>query len=386
MMRIARIESFPVPPRWIFVRLETEDGLVGWGEAIVPKRVRAVRGAIADLAENLMGAPSDAIEDAWQRMFRGAFFRRGPILMTAIAAIEQALWDVKGKRYGLPIYEFFGGRVRERIKAYAWVGGDIPEEVVSQAQIRQAQGYQAVKMNATGPSHYLADYAQIDGVIERVAALRSAMGPHFGIALDFHGRVHRAMVKTLLTELRPYRLLWVEEPLLPEHGDQLRDLASIPIPLAAGERLMDRWDYKTVLEQRALAIIQPDVSFTGIHELEKIARMAEAYDVVVAPHCPNGTISLAATLAVLGAIPNAVWQEHSRGLHYHQGYQSLPPGELEAYLTDPQALDLKDGYLPILSTPGLGIAVNEEAVRAPHPDWTLSDPTWRNADGTLAEW
>lgn len=169
----------------------------GGERRLSPKRVRAVRGAIADLADNLMGAPSDAIEEAWQRMFRGGFFRRGPILMTAIAAIEQALWDVKGQRDNLPIYEFLGGRVRNGIKAYAWIGGDVPEEVVQQAKVRPAQGYQAVKMNATGPSHYLADCAQIDEVLERVAALRLAMGPHFGIALDFHGRVHRAMVKTL---------------------------------------------------------------------------------------------------------------------------------------------------------------------------------------------
>lgn len=184
----------------------------------------------------------------------------------------------------------------------------------------------------------------------------------------------------------PYHLLWVEEPLLPEHSDHLRDLAAIPIPLAAGERRMDRWAYKTVLQQGVLQIIQPDVSLTGIHELEKIACMAEAYNVVVAPHGPNGTISLVTTLAVLGTIPNAVWQEHSRGLHYHQGYQSLPPGELEAYLTDPKCVDLREGYLPILDHPGLGIAINEEAVRAQHQEWFLADPTWYNSDGTLAEW
>lgn len=385
-MLIRQIETFQVPPRWIFVRIESDDGYVGWGEAIVPKRVQAVRGAIADMSENLIGQSMNAIEDIWQRLFRGAFFRRGPILMTAIAAIEQALWDVKGKRYGLPIYEFLGGRVRESIRAYAWIGGDRPEDVVAQAKIRQAQGYQAVKMNATGPMHYLADYPEVESVVERVDCLRSQMGSGFGIALDFHGRVHQAMAKTLLIELRPYHVLWVEEPVLPEHSDLLPELASLGVPLASGERWMDRWDYKVVLEQHSLAIWQPDVSLTGIHELEKISRMAEAYDVVVAPHCPNGPISLAATLQALAAIPNAVWQEHSQGIHYHRPKEGEALIEPEDYLTDPSLLQPKEGRLLMLDRPGLGVLMNEEKIRAKDGSWTWLDSTWRNADGTLAEW
>lgn len=384
--KIKKIETFQVPPRWIFVRMESSDGLVGWGEAIIPKRVQAVRGAIADMAENIVGQPINAIEEIWQRLFRGAFFRRGPIMMTALAAIEQALWDVKGQRYGLPVYEFLGGRVRASIRAYAWIGGDRPEDVIAQADIRRAQGYQAIKMNATGPMHYLADYSEVEAVVERVDALRSHLGKDFGIALDFHGRVHRAMAKTLLVELQPYHLLWVEEPVLPEHKDLLPELANLAIPLAAGERWMDRWDYKAVLEQRSLAIVQPDVSLTGIHELEKIARMAEAYDVTVAPHCPNGPISLAATLQVVATIPNAVWQEHSQGIHYHHQDQGAAGTEMAAYLTGPIDLQPDLGRLTISDSAGLGIAIDEDAVRRQDGTWTWPDSIWRNDDGTLAEW
>lgn len=385
-MYIERIETFQVPPRWIFVRVETQDEWVGWGEAILPKRVQAVRGAVADIAANVLGSPAGAIEDVWQRVFRGAFFRRGPVLMTALAAIEQALWDIKGKRYGLPVHEFLGGRVRQHVRAYAWIGGDQPDDVVAQAKARKAQGYSAVKMNATAALNYLDDHEKLFGVIGRVDALRSAMGPDFGIALDFHGRVHRAMAKALLHELAPYRPLWVEEPLLPEHWDSLPQLSDTPIPLAAGERWVDRWDFKHALEQRILAIIQPDVSFTGLHELEKIARMAEAYDVVVAPHCPNGPISLAATLQVDACVPNVVWQEHSYDLHYHQGYGGLPKADLGTYLQDPAVLMPKGGVLAVPDGPGLGIAVDEDKVRQADQRWQLRDPDWRNADGTVAEW
>lgn len=386
-MNIRRIESFQVPPRWILVRVETSDDRVGWGEAIFPKRVRAVRGAIADMAANIAGAPAGAIEDLWQRLYRGGFFRRGPVLMTALAAIEQALWDIKGRRYGLAVHEFFGGPVRHSIRAYAGIGGEDAERLVAEARARKAAGYRAVKFSPTGPLHYLDDYERVESAVRNVAAVREALGPDFGIALDFHGRVHRAMAKILLRELEPLHPLWVEEPLLPEHGDLLAELAgSSSIPLAAGERLVDRWDFKAVFEARALAIVQPDVSLTGIHELEKISRMAEAYDCAVAPHCPNGPLSLAATLQVDAAVPNAVWQEQSLNLPYNRGAEgpaSVQPGD---YLTNPAVLTPVDGALAIPPGPGLGVEVDEARVRAADRAWQVSDMAWRNADGTLAEW
>ena len=386
-MKIAKIESFCVSPRWVFLRVETETGIIGWGECIMPRRVRAVLGAIADLTENILGEDPLAIEDLWQRMYRGGFFRGGPVLATAIAGIEQALWDIKGRHYGIPIHEFLGGRVRQKVRAYAWIGGDRPNDVVAMAKERIAQGFTAVKMNATEELHYLDAHAKIEAVVGRVDALRRECGRDLGIAIDFHGRVHRAMAKQLIRELEPFHLLWIEEPLLSEHNDALPAIAAhTPIPIATGERLCSRWEFKPLLEARVVDIIQPDVSLTGIHELEKIGRMAEAYDVTLAPHCPNGPICLAATLQVDACLPNVALQEYSMGMHYHRGYAGLVPGEMIDYLVGPEMNAVREGFLSIPTGPGLGITINESVVRERHQIWTLRDNNWRNADGTLAEW
>jgi galactonate dehydratase len=386
-MKIKRIETFCVSPRWIFVRVETDTGLVGWGESMVARRPRAVVGAIADLAENITGEDPLAIEDLWQRMFRGGFFRCGPILSTAIAGIEQALWDIKGKHHGLPVHEFLGGRVRKNVRAYVWIGGDRPADVVAMARQRIAEGYTAVKMNAKEELHYLDAHQKIDAAVERVAALRRECGDELGIAVDFHGRVHRAMAKQLIRELEPFHLLWIEEPLLSEHDDALGAIAGhTSVPLATGERLQNRWQYKALFEARVIDIIQPDVSFTGIHELHTLGRIAEGYDVTIAPHCPNGPICLAATLQVDACLPNVALQEYSHGIHYHKGYGGLNPGEMPAYVLDPSAITAQQGYLQIPTGPGLGIAINEDAVKERQHRWTLKDSNWRNADGTLAEW
>lgn len=386
-MKIARIESFCVSPRWIFIRVETDTGLVGWGESIFPKRVRAVLGALADLADNILGEDPLRIEDLTQRMRRNGFFRDGPVLATAIAAIECALWDIKGRHYGCPVHEFFGGKIRERVRAYTWVAGDRPDQSAAQAKERAQQGFTAVKMNGTSELHYLDHPSKIDACVARVAAIREALGPDFGIAVDFHGRVHRPMCAQLVKALEPYRLLWIEEALLSEHNDAMRRVAgTTPTPIATGERLYNRWEFKSLLEARVVDVIQPDVSFTGVHELEILCRMAEAYDLAVAPHCPNGPISLAATLQVDACVPNIALQEYSLGIHYHKGYQGLAAAEMHDYLRNPDALAARDGWLPIPTGPGLGIELDEAKVRQSHHQWTLKDTNWRNDDGTPAEW
>lgn len=388
MARIADITTFRVPPRWIFVRVTTDDGLVGWGEAIIPKRAGAVVGAIADMAANLRGTDASRIEDIAQRLRRGGFFRGGPVLATAAAGIEHALWDIKGRRHGLPVHEFLGGRVRDRIRAYAWIGGDSPEGVVEHAKERMKQGFTAVKMNATPALGHIGERATIDAAAARIGALRDAFGTTLDIALDLHGRVHRAALKPLLKELEQFRPMWVEEATTPENEESLTVLARAAgsIPIATGERLASRWEFKRLLDSGAVDIVQPDVSITGLFELEKIARLAEIYDVAVAPHCPNGPISLAASLQVGFCAPNVVIQEQSLGLHYHQGYEGLPRGEMPDYLADPSVLTPSGGALNRPAGPGLGITVNAGAVRARAADWHLADPQWRLADGRLAEW
>lgn len=388
MTRIATITAHRVPPRWIFVRVDTDDGRVGWGEAIVPKRVTAVLGAIQDLARNIIGEDASRIEELWQRMRRGGFFRDGPVLCTAAAAIEQALWDIKGRQHDVPVYEFLGGAVRDTVRLYAWVGGDRPADVVAQVQARIGQGFDAVKMNATEELDMLDRPAQVDAVIARVAAVRDAFGDSVDIALDFHGRVHRAMAKALLRELEQFTLLWVEEPLPPGHEDLLPQLASAAgrTPIATGERLLARADFARLLERRVVDVIQPDVSLTGLFELEKLCRMAEAYDVAVAPHCPNGPISLAASLQVACCAGNVVIQEQSLGLHYNLGYAGLPAGEMFDYLSDAGPLTPTGGRLAVPAGPGLGIEIDANTVRERSTDWTLADPVWRLPDGRLAEW
>lgn len=386
--RIAGTETFRVPPRWILVRLRCDDGTEGWGEAIVPKRAGAVVGAIDDLAANLTGSDADRVEEAWQRMYRGGFFRGGPVLATAAAAIEQALWDAKGRRYGLPVHQFLGGPVRERTRSYVWVGGDEPDDVVEQTRTRIGQGFGAVKMNVAGALDHLAPASAIDAVVARVASLRTEFGRDLGIAVDFHGRAPHSTARALLRELAPYGLMWVEEPLAPGHDERLADLRAVAgaTPIATGERLLNRWQIKELLRAGTVDILQPDVSLTGLFELEKICRMAEPYGVAVAPHCPNGPVSLAASLQVGFCCGTVVVQEQSLGLHYHQNYAGLPAGDLYDYLADPAPLRTDGGYFRRSDAPGLGITVDAGVVAQRVRDWRLPDPVWRHDDGRLAEW
>ncbi|MDR0341990.1 MAG: galactonate dehydratase, partial [Nocardiopsaceae bacterium] len=339
-------------------------------------------------ARNVRGEDAGRIEELWQRMRLGGFFRHGPVLCTAAAAIEQALWDIKARGYGAPVYELLGGPVRDSVRLYAWVGGDRPQDVVAQVKARVEQGFSAVKMNATAELDLLDRPARVDEVVARVGAIRDAFGNSVDVALDFHGRVHRAMAKALLRELEQFRLLWVEEPLPPGHEDVLPVLAGFAgrTPIATGERLLTRADFARLLSSGAVDVIQPDVSLTGLFELEKLCRMAEAQDVAVAPHCPNGPVALAASVQVASCAGNVVIQEQSLGLHYNRGYAGLPEGEMFDYLRDAASLTPRDGHLARPSGPGLGIEIDESVVASRAGAWQLPDPVWRLPDGRLAEW
>jgi galactonate dehydratase len=250
------------------------------------------------------------------------------------------------------------------------------------------QGFTAVKMNATPALGHIGERDTIDAAVARLGALRDAFGNKLDVALDFHGRVHRAALKPLLAELEQFHPMWVEEPALPENEESLKTLARAArsIPVATGERLTSRWEFKRLLDTGAVDIIQPDVSLTGLFELEKIARLAEVYDVAVAPHCPNGPISLAASLQVGFCCPNVVIQEQSLGLHYHQGFAGLPQADLLEYLDDPAPLTVTDGAFGAITGPGLGISLNTDKIAAANCDWRLPDADWTHPDGTYAEW
>ena len=382
-MKITGVELFAVPPRWLFLKIATDEGVSGWGEPIVEGRAATVAAAVKEMEGYLLGRDPDQIEDLWQVLYRGGFYRGGPVLMSAISGIDQALWDIKGRRYHLPVYQFLGGAVREKIRVYSWIGGDRPADVGAHAKQQMAAGFTALKMGASEEVHYIDSFAKVEAVVERVAAAREAVGSGIGIGVDFHGRLHKAMAKVMAKELEPFHLLFVEEPVLPENNEALREIAAhTSIPIATGERMFSRWDFKKILQDGYVDIIQPDLSHAGgISEVRKIATMAEAYDVAVAPHCPLGPIALASSLQVGAATPNVVIQEQSLGIHYHHG------NELLDYLEDPSVFAFDQGFVPIFKHPGLGIAIDESRVReaaAIGHQWR--NPVCRNEDGTIAEW
>ena len=377
---IDRIESFFVPPRWLFLRVETADGAVGWGEASLEGYAEAVDGAVEALRDRFIGHDPRRIEDIWQVAYRGGFYRGGPVLMSALAGLDQALWDLKGKALGVPAWELLGGKVRDRIRAYAWIGGDRPDEIGEAARARREQGFDAVKMNATAELEWIGTPKVFDEVVKRVEAAQSS---GMDVGLDFHGRVHRPMAKQLAKAVEPLGLLFIEEPLLSENPEGLANLAAMTsTPIALGERLYSRWDFKPFFESGSVDIIQPDLSHAGgLLECRKIAAMAEAYDIAVAPHCPLGPLALASCLQLAACTPNVAIQEMSLGIHYNVGHDLL------TFVTDPEVLSPVDGHLPIPEKPGLGVTIDEQAVREAHKDrhrWR--NPIWRHKDGNFAEW
>lgn len=382
-MKITRLTTFLVPPRWCFLRIDTDAGLCGWGEPVVEGRAHTVAAAVEELSDYLVGKDPRHIEDLWNVMYRGGFYRGGPILMSAIAGIDQALWDIKGKHLGVPVHELLGGPVRQRIRVYSWIGGDRPADTARAARAAVERGFTAVKMNGTEELHYIDNHAKVDKVLENVQAVRDTVGPHIGLGVDFHGRVHKPMAKVLMRELAPYRLMFIEEPVLSEHLEAIPELAAIsPAPIALGERLYSRHDFKQVLGRGGVDIIQPDPSHSGgITETRKIAAMAEAYDVAVALHCPLGPIALAANLQLDAVCHNAFIQEQSLGIHYNTA------NDLLDYLLDRSAFAYREGYLSIPGGPGLGIEIDEAYVSeraAIGHRWR--NPLWRHDDGSVAEW
>lgn len=384
MTEITSYDLYEVPPRWLFLRLETSDGLVGWGEPVVEGRAKTVRAAVEELLDTyLLGEDPSRIEDHWQTMYRGGFYRGGPVLMSAIAGVDQALWDIKGKRFDAPVYELLGGRARDRIRVYQWIGGDRPSEVGDAAAEKVNQGFTGLKMNATSELRRVDTPAAVREAEERLGEVREAVGPEVDIGVDFHGRVTKPMAKRLAEALEPYEPMFIEEPVLPEHNDSLPAIAAhTSIPIATGERMFSRWDFKEVFESGSVDVIQPDLSHAGgITEVKKIADMAESYDVALAPHCPLGPIALASCIQVDICSPNALIQEQSLDIHYNRG------GDVLDYLTDPGVFEYEEGYVAAPDGPGLGIELNEEYIEQQAEtsvDW--HNPVWRHDDGSVAEW
>lgn len=382
-MKISGIHTYLVRPRWCFVEIETDDGYTGWGEAVIEGKAQTVKACVEEMTEYIIGHNPMQIEDIWTLLYRAAFYRGGPVLMSAISGIDQALWDIKGKYYNAPVYDLMGGKCRDKMKVYSWIGGDRPSDVANAAKERQRLGFSAIKMNATEELQYIDTYDKIDAVLERVASIRESVGKNFGIAIDFHGRVHKPMAKILAKKLEEFDPMFIEEPVLCENMELFKVIsASCNIPIATGERLFSKYDFKRLLSAGGVDIIQPDLSHAGgITEVKKIAAMAEAYDVALAPHCPLGPIALSACLQVDATSYNAIIQEQSIGIHYNVGKSVLD------YINNPEDYTFVDGYVQLPKKPGLGFEINKELVLeenlTPH-HW--KNPVWRHKDGSIAEW
>lgn len=381
-LKISDIKVYKVKPRWIFVKVLTDEGIAGWGEMISGTKTETVVAGAYEMGKKLLGRNPFEIERLWQEMHR-SFFRGGPINGTIISGLEMALWDIKGKALNLPVYELLGGAARDRIRVYSWIGGDRPSDVAEQAQEHVDKGFTAIKMNATSELHYIDSYNKVQAVVDRVASIRDQVGDQLEIGIDFHGRVHRPMAKVLAHALEPYHPMFLEEVVLPENWESFDDIArEVSVPLATGERLYTRWDFKNLFRQGAVDIVQPDVALCGgILETRKIAAMAEAFDMGVAPHAPYGPVSLAATLQVDACTPNVFIQEQSLGIHYNQGFDLLD------FVKNKEIFQYKDSYVQLPKGPGLGIDMDEDKIKEVAQEGLVwSNPAWKNYDGTIAEW
>jgi galactonate dehydratase len=371
-LKITKLELFHVRPRWLFLKMSTDEGIVGWGEPIVEGRTRTVETAVRELETYLIGQDPRRIEHHYQAMRRHAFYRGGPVLDSAISGVEQAMWDVFGKSVGLPIYQLLGGPTREKVRVYAHASGATPAEAAARAKERVTAGFTALKTGFPGAIKLVDTPATILRCVEQVAAMREGIGNEIDLAVDLHGKFSPAMAIRVIKELEPYRPMFVEEPCLPENVDAMVTIArSTTIPIATGERLFTRFGFRPAIEKQAAAIYQPDLSHAGgIFECRKIAALAETYYAGIAPHCPLGPISLAAGIQLDAAIPNFVCQEHV----------SLGDG----YLKRPFAI--RDGYVDIPTSPGLGIEVDEAAFQDKLFDGTWPNPQTYYDDGSVADW
>lgn len=383
IMKITKVNTYLVRPRWCLLEIETDEGISGWGEPIVEGRAFTVQSCVEEMKDYLIGKDPSRIEDIWNMLYRAAFYRGGPVLMSALSGIDQALWDIKGKFFHTPVYNLLGGLCRDKIKIYSWLEGDTPDALAACAKSRKAAGFSAVKMTATHELQIIDSYEKIDAALECVAAVRNAVGNSVGIAIDFHGRVHKPMAKILARKLEEFDPMFIEEPVLCEHMEEFKEIAHCcNIPIATGERLFSKYDFKRLLKAGGVDIIQPDLSHAGgITEVRKIAAMAEAHDVALAPHCPLGPIALASCFSVDAVSYNAFIQEQI------MSNQKVEENSVLDYVLNKEDFTFTTGYAPFSTLPGIGVEINRSLVlqenSAPH-SW--KNPVWRHADGSIAEW
>jgi galactonate dehydratase len=368
-IRITKLETMKVQPRWLFLKVHTDAGLVGWGEPIVEGRADTSAAAVQELAGYLIGKDPRDITHHWQALYRHAFYRGGPVLTSALSGVDQALWDIKGKALDTPVYELLGGPTRSRVRVYAHVEGD-PETLKQ----KKAEGFTAFKTGVLNGSRsgVVASRQFIRDAAANFAALREAGGDDVDIGIDFHGAISPPNAKLLIHALEPYQPLFIEEPIACQHVELMADIArGTHLPIATGERIFTKWGFREILEKNAASILQPDLCHAGgITEVRLIAGMAEAYYAAIAPHNPLGPISLAAGLQIAASIPNFLCQEQV----------SLGEGYLK------QPFIVKDGYVDVPTGPGLGIEIDEDALRDKLGHTWENHQTFDPRDGSVVDW
>lgn len=367
-IRITRLETLMVQPRWLFLKIHTDVGIVGLGEPIIEGRAETVSTAIREIEPYLKGKDPRRVVHHWQAIYRHAFYRGGPILTSALSGIDMALWDIKGKALGVPVYELLGGPTRDRIRVYAHAR--TPEQL----RKARARGFTAFKTNPAKrrPSRYVETPAEIHYAAEKFAELRRAGGDDVDIAIDFHGAISPATAKLLIKAIEPYQPMFVEEPCQAQNHDVMAEIArGTHLPIATGERVFTKWGFREVLEKRAATILQPDLCHAGgITEVRLIAGMAEAYYAAIAPHNPLGPISLAAGVQIAASIPNFLCQEQV----------SLGDGYLKKPFT------IRDGYLDLPHGPGLGIELDDDAVARKLGHRWRNRESYDADDGSVVDW
>jgi len=371
-MKITKLETCFIKPRWVFLKVYTDEGIVGLGEPALEGRSQTVAAAVQEIGRYLIGQDPLRIEHHWQAIYRGQFYRGGPILCSALSGIEQALWDILGKWLGQPVYRLLGGAVRDKIRMYGWLNGENYGDYLASAMVSAQSGFTAFKIGLEGAYKLVDTPAKVEEAVRRFAELREAIGLNVDLGIDFHARVSPAMAVRLARALEPYQPMFIEEPVPPENIDALATVArSTSIPIATGERLFTKWGFREVLEKQAATILQPDLSHAGgILECKKIAAMAECYYAAIAPHCPLGPIALAACLQLDACTPNFLAQEH----------MTLGDG----YLKEP--FKVMDGYIALPTKPGLGIELDEEALADKYYDGSWETPRLWHEDGSVADW
>jgi galactonate dehydratase len=379
-MKITRISSTVVNARmrnWIFIKVETDqDGLYGWGEATLEWKTAGVVGSVEDVGRLLIGEDPRRIEHLYQIMTRQYFWRAGIEGMSAISGIEQALWDIKGKALGVPVYELMGGRVRDKVRLYNHLGGGNMSVMYESTETAQfAENALAIKFMAVPRTEPVEGMQQVKQAARYVEAIRDAVGNDMDLMVDLHGRTYPAMGVEYCHALEPYGLLFFEEPCSTEDIDATLEVTrKSRIPIATGERLVGKYQFRELISRRACHIIQPDLSHCGgLWEARKIAAMAEAHQIAVAPHNPNGPIATAATIHFAASTPNWFIQE---------AITSDVPWRNEVVINP---VEVVDGHAAIPTRPGLGIDINE-AEAAKHPFQPEEMQRYFHPDGSVADW